>query len=173
MIVTSKQTRHMSRLIAILSALLGSVVAAYAFLDQRTTDAFVVIGVVGALLAVAAACRQSGLLFAARALAVAQGGVWVILLVHGGKGLVFGPAAWLAALIATRYPGIAAGILLVPVTWLVQSWAPILVDGASPGDLLIVTALVAPAAIAASVLLGQFVGGLSTERPWRRAGAER
>lgn len=90
---------------------------------------------------------------AARTVAVAQGAIWFMLLSHGGKGLVFGPLAWLAVLIGTRFPGIAGVLLLIPVASLLIGWAPIFSNGSDAGDWLIFGALVVPALAAASVLL--------------------
>lgn len=93
----------------------------------------------------------------ARLLAVIQGTLWFVLLIHGGKGLIFGPLAWLAVFIGTRFPGIAAGLLLMPVAWLCQSWAPILLDGPAASDLLIVGTLVVPAIVASMVFIRETV----------------
>lgn len=92
-------------------------------------------------------------LFVARALSAAQGAIWLVLLIHGGVGLLFGPMAWLSMLIGGRVPAIAAGLLLTPVAWLIGSWAPILSDEPQPRDWLIVGTLVFPALLAAMFFL--------------------
>jgi hypothetical protein len=143
------------------AAQLGSFVAAYAFLDQSIDDALVVVGAGMALAGALGAWAAGGPVFAARVVAAAQGTIWLILLIHGGKGLLFGPVAWLAAIIGSRFPAIAAGLLLLPVSWPVLGWAPTLSEGGDARDWLIVAALVVPAATAATIFLQRFVAGFS------------
>jgi hypothetical protein len=94
-------------------------------------------------------------LIAARVLAAVQGAIWFVLLIHGGLGIVFGVLAWLAASIGGRMSAIAAVLLLIPVVWLVGSWAPILSNEPQPRDWLIVASLVVPASLAAVLFLGR------------------
>lgn len=54
----------------------------------------------------------------------------------------------------------AAGLLLLPATWLLRSWAPDLANGADAGDWLIFGALVVPATVAAAIFVRQFLRGL-------------
>ena len=98
-------------------------------------------------------------------LAAVQGAIWFLLLSHGGKGLIFGPIAWIAMLIAARTPPIAAGLLLAPTVWLVASWRPILDEGARHFDWLVFSSLVGPAVGAAALLL---VPGLPRATQLRR-----
>lgn len=143
--------------IATVAAVAAAGVAAYAFIDLRVSDVYILAGIAIALISITAAWPVSGPFFAARILAAVQGGVWFILLIHGGMGLMFGPLAWLAAIVVVRSPGVAAVLLLVPVVWLVQSWAPILQDTPSALNWVIVAALTVPGSIAASVFLHRIV----------------
>jgi hypothetical protein len=59
-------------------------------------------------------------------LAVVQGGVWLVLLSHGGSGFVFGPMALAAAAVAHRLRAVAVLLLAIPVVWLTRSWLPAL-----------------------------------------------
>jgi len=80
----------------------------------------------GALLAVAGfavvrAWRTVGFMFAARLVALGQGIIWFVLLIHGGLGLVFGPLGWSASAIAGRTSKVAAVLLAVPAAFLTVS----------------------------------------------------
>jgi hypothetical protein len=151
----------MFRRLSVVGAVSGSFVAAYAFLDTSVDDAFVVVAAGAALASALSATAMGGPMFAAGVLAAAQGAIWLILLIHGGKGLIFGPLAWLAAIVGTRFPAVAAGMILSPVSWLALSWAPILSERPAPGDWLIVSALVLPAMLAATIYLTRFVRRIS------------
>jgi hypothetical protein len=70
----------------------------------------------------------------ARMLAGVQGGVWLVLLSHGGLGLVFGPMAIVAAVVAHRVPVVAVALLAIPAIWLTRSWLPSLMGAASTPD---------------------------------------
>ena len=98
-------------------------------------------------------------LFLARLLAAAQGAIWLVLLIHGGIGLVFGPMAWIATVVGGRIPALAVILLVAPVVWLSVSWAPVLLDGARPGGWGTVAALTGPAVFAAAIFLGMRLRG--------------
>lgn len=68
----------------------------------------------------------SRLLLYARGSAVIQGLAWFVLGSFGGWGLVAGPMAWLAAIVAGRFNLIARVMLLLPISLLLFSWSPIL-----------------------------------------------
>jgi hypothetical protein len=95
----------------------------------------------------------------ARLLAAAQGAIWLLLLIHGGIGLLFGPMAWIATVVGSRKPAVAVILLVAPVAWLSLSWARVLMDGARPGDGGIFAALTSPGVIAAAMFLGMRLRG--------------
>jgi hypothetical protein len=94
---------------------------------------------------------------AGRWLALGQGVVWLFLLIFGGLGLVFGPAAWIAALAGRRLPRLSALLLVLPASLLAVSWTPALLAPTSFTDLAtsaaIVLLLVAPALVAATFIV--------------------
>ncbi len=65
----------------------------------------------------------------ARGAAAIQGVAWLVLGSFGGWGLVAGPMAWLAAMMAGRFTFIARVMLLLPIALLLLSWSPILFQG--------------------------------------------
>lgn len=110
----------------------------------------------GALLAVAGfavwrAWRSLGSVFAGRLIALGQGIVWFLLLIHGGLGFVFGPMGLAASALAGRAPSVAAVLLALPATFLAVSWAPALFGGSDLGEVLVVVlVLVTPAVVGIS-----------------------
>lgn len=110
-----------------------------------------------------------GALFVARLLAAAQGAIWLVLLLHGGIGLLFGPMAWIATGVGSHIPALAAILLVAPVAWLSISWAPVLLVGAGLGDWGIFGALTGPAVVGAAIFLGLRVretrSGLDRQAP--------
>jgi len=97
----------------------------------------------------------------ARLLGAAQGALWFVLLIHGGTGLLFGPMAWIATVVGGRIPAVAVILLVAPVAWLSNSWAPILFDGARLGDWAVFAALVVPALVSTAIFLRTLVVSLS------------
>lgn len=100
-------------------------------------------------------------LLVARVLSAAQGAIWLILLIHGGKGLLFGPMAWIAAMIGGRIPALAVILLIPPVAWLSVSWAPILAERPGQVDWAIFGSLIGPASAAAAIFLGRSVATMA------------
>jgi hypothetical protein len=100
-------------------------------------------------------------LLVARVLSAGQGAIWLILLIHGGKGLLFGPMAWIAAMIGHRISALAVILLIVPLAWLSFSWAPILAERPRPIDWTHFGALTGPAAAAAVIFLGRLVATMA------------
>lgn len=109
-------------------------------------------------------------LLVARLLAAAQGAIWLVLLIHRGMGLLFGPMAWIAIAVGARMPALAVILLVAPVAWLSVSWAPVLLDGAGPGDWGIFAALTASAVVGAAIFFVVLVGAMSREPRWRTEG---
>jgi hypothetical protein len=93
----------------------------------------------------------------ARVLAAAQGAIWLVLLIHGGTGLVFGPMGWIATVVGSRMPALAVILLVAPVAWLSVSWASTLFDGPELRDWGIFAALTGPAVVAAAMFFGMLV----------------
>ena len=98
----------------------------------------------------------------ARLLAAAQGAIWLVLLIHGGIGLLFGPMAWVATAVGSRIPALALILLVAPVVWLSVSWAPVLLDGARPGDWWVFAALTGPGVIAAAIFVSLLPSAMSS-----------
>lgn len=92
-----------------------------------------------------------------RWLALGQGVLWFILLIFGGLGFVFAPAAWIAALAGRRLPWLSALLLFLPASLLAASWTPALLAPSSLTDLAtsaaIVVALVVPALVGATLIV--------------------
>jgi hypothetical protein len=95
----------------------------------------------------------SGLTLIGRIIAAVVGLAWFALLIFGGWGLLFGPAAWAAALAAGRRPALAAALLGIPAGCLAASWAATFASGASLEMLPVAVALVGPAFLAAGLVL--------------------
>jgi hypothetical protein len=110
-------------------------------------------------------------LIAARVLAATQGLVWFVFLIFGGIGLLFGPIALVAAAIGGRTPALSAILLVGPVAWLLNSWAPILSDGAGLGDWAVFASLVAPATLSALAFLGVAMNAMSSSPRWNAKGS--
>lgn len=110
--------------------------------------------------------KNHRVLTVARALSVAQGLLWLVLLSHGGWGLVFAPLALLAAIFGGRYPVLGPVLLIPPVAWLTLSWVPILAD-MSAGNWGMWGVLVTPALLAgglfAVVAMQRFGRGVGTQ----------
>lgn len=92
-----------------------------------------------------------------RALAALVGVEWLVVLLFGGLGLVFGPMAWIAAVVGGGRPR-AAGVLLgLPVVVLVVAWIPLVFDSTARLSLVdaagILAILTLPAVLAAALIL--------------------
>ncbi len=92
-----------------------------------------------------------------RVLAGLVGVEWFVLLLFGGLGLLFGPMAWIAALVGGARPR-AAGVLLgLPVVMLIVAWVPIVFDRSGRLSLVdaagILAVLALPGLLAAALIL--------------------
>lgn len=139
--------------VAVVVALLGASSAAIAMVSQDVEDTLVAAGGLVSVVALLYVWHAGGRVFAAQALALIQGALWLILLSHGGWGIILGPVAWVAAGLAGRLPAAAAILLAGPIVLLLLSWWPILAQGPSVIEVLILTVLVTPASIGAALLL--------------------
>ncbi len=107
---------------------------------------------------------RTALTLAGQLSAFLQGTLWMIL-VGSLIGILFVPMAWIAAVVARRNPGIAVALLLIPVGYLVLTWAPDSIVNSHPisSGIAIVAAFTLPALVAsACIWFGRRHAGSST-----------
>lgn len=63
------------------------------------------------------------MLLIAQVVALVQGAIWFVLLIFGGQGLLFGPAAVVGALAARRLPWLSIVMLVLPTAYVMWAWS--------------------------------------------------
>jgi Na+-driven multidrug efflux pump len=93
----------------------------------------------------------------ARTLAALQAAVWLVVLMHGGWGLIFAPMGALTALVGGRHPAVGAALVAAPTVWLTASWAGILGQAPTLGNWGVWAGLTLPAFVAAAIFVAMVV----------------